>query len=98
MLRRCADERDALPVDRTIDVHFDAFMADDLAMVGRVYELADQPLDQRANDAMDSFMAAHPRGLHGAVSYDLGDFGLDAGERRRALAFYTERFGVTSES
>ena len=72
--------------------------ADDLAMVGRVYDLAAQPLDQRAKDAMASFMAAHPRGLHGAVTYDLGDFGLDAGERRRALAFYTERFGVTSES
>ena len=31
------------------------------------------------------------------VTYDLGDFGLDAGERRRALAFYTERFGVRAE-
>ena len=34
MLRRCADERDVLPADRTIDVRFDEFMADDLAMVG----------------------------------------------------------------
>ncbi len=40
MLRRCADERDALPADRTIDLHFDEFMADDLAMVARVYDLA----------------------------------------------------------
>ena len=30
--------------------------------------------------------------------YDLAEFGLDAAERRRALAFYTERFGVTLES
>jgi hypothetical protein len=98
MLRRCADERDVLPADRTIDVHFDEFMADDLAMVGRVYELAGQPLDARAKGSMASFMAAHPRGLHGAVTYDLAQFGLDGSERRRALAFYTERFGVTSES
>jgi hypothetical protein len=98
MLRRCADERDVLPADRTIDVHFDEFMADDLAMVGRVYELAGQPLDARAKKSMASFMAAHPRGLHGAVTYDLSDFGLDGVERRRALAFYTERFGVTSEA
>jgi hypothetical protein len=55
-------------------------------------------MDQRARAAMASFMAAHPRGLHGAVTYDLGQFGLDAGERRRALAFYTERFGVSSET
>ena len=45
MLGRCAAERDVLPADQTIDVHFDEFMADDLAMVGRVYELAGQPLD-----------------------------------------------------
>jgi hypothetical protein len=98
MLRRCADEREVLPADRTIDVHFDEFMADDFAMVGRVYELAGQPLDARAKESMVSFMAAHPRGLHGAVTYDLSEFGLDAVERRRALAFYTERFGVTSEA
>jgi len=98
MLRRCADERDVLPADRTIDVHFDAFMADDLAMVARVYDLADQPLDPRARESMASFMAAHPRGRFGAVSYDLTQFGLDPADRRRALAFYTERFGVTVEA
>ncbi len=30
MLRRCADDRDLLPADQTIDVHFDEFMADDV--------------------------------------------------------------------
>ncbi len=98
MLRRCAEERDALPADRTIDVRFDEFMADDLAMVGRVYELAGQPLDARATESMASFMEAHPRGLHGSVAYDLAQFGLDGAERRRALGFYSERFGVTAES
>ena len=63
----------------------------------RVYDVASQPLDRRALNSMASFMAAHPRGRYGAVSYDLSDFGLDARERRRALAFYTQRFGVTTE-
>jgi len=98
MLRRCADDRAALPADRTIDVHFDEFMADDLAMVARVYDLAGQPLDERALVSMARFMEAHPRGRFGAVAYDLSQFGLDSAERRRALAFYTERFGVTTES
>jgi hypothetical protein len=98
MLHRCADQRGVLPAERTIDVHFDAFMADDLAMVARVYDLAEQPLDDRARASMASFMAAHPRGRFGAVSYDLSQFGLDAADRRRALAFYTERFGVTLEA
>ena len=98
MLARCAEERDVLPSDRTIDVHFDEFMADDVAMVARVYELAGQPFDERARTAMYRFMAAHPRGKFGTIDYDLGQFGLDPVERRRALAFYTDRFGVTSET
>ena len=98
MLRRCTDERDVLPADRTIDVRFDEFMADDLAMVARVYDLAGQPLDHRARAAMATFMATHPRGRHGAVEYDLAQFGLDAGERRGALGFYSDRFGVAAES
>jgi hypothetical protein len=98
MLGGCVDERDVLPADRTIDVHFDEFMADDVAMVARVYDLAGQPFDQPARSAMQRFMAEHPRGKFGTIEYDLGQFGLDPLERRRALTFYTERFGVTLES
>jgi hypothetical protein len=98
MLRACAEGHDVLPDAQTIDVHFDAFMADDMAMVQRVYDLAGQPMDDRARDAMAAFMAEHPRGRHGAVVYDLAEFGLDPAERREALSFYTERFGVTAES
>ncbi len=98
MLRSCATERDVLPEDRTIDVHFDEFMADDLAMVEHVYARADQPLDERSRSAMADFMADHPRGRHGTVEYDLGQLGLDAAERRKALGFYTDRFGVALES
>jgi hypothetical protein len=98
MLRRCAEEHDYLPAGQTIDVHFDAFMADDLAMITRVYELAGQPLDDTARSAMTRFIADHPRGKFGAVEYDLAAFGLDQGALRRQMDFYTERFGVTRES
>ena len=98
MLRRCAEERDVLPGDRTIDVHFDEFMADDMAMVARVYDLAGQPFDEAARAAMNGFMAEHPRGKFGSVDYDLREFELDPVERRKALSFYSTRFGVTSES
>ena len=98
MLGRCAQEHHVLPADQTIDVHFDEFMTDDLAMVARVYALAGQPLDARALAAMRAFTAAHPRGRFGTVEYDLTEFDLDPLERRKALAFYTGRFGVTSEA
>jgi len=97
MLGRCVRDRDVLPADRSIDVRFDDFMADDLAMVERIYGLAGQPFTQTARDAMDGFMADHPRGRHGSVIYDLGALGLSATERRAALDFYVRRFGITEE-
>ena len=97
MLRSCVAGRDALPADRTIDVRFDEFMSDDMAMVDRVYEMAGQPMTEDARRSMAAFMATHPRGRHGAVRYGLSTFGLDPAERRAALAFYSERFGVAPE-
>ncbi len=98
MLRACVDDREALPADQSIDVPFDEFMADDVAMVERIYDLAGQPMTDRARGAMHAFMDDHPRGKFGGIIYDLGDFGLDRDERRRALRFYIDRFGVTEES
>jgi hypothetical protein len=98
MLRGCVDDRDVLPAEKTIDVHFDEFMADDIAMVERIYALAGQPFTAEARAAMDAFMADHPRGKFGGVIYDLSDFGFDRGELRQALRFYIDRFRVTEEA
>ena len=65
MLRACVRDRDVLPADQSIDVRFDEFMADDVAMVERIYALAGQPFDDGARAAMDAFMVEHPRGRHG---------------------------------
>lgn len=97
MLRACVRDRDVLPGDRSIDVRFHEFMRDDVAMVERIYDLAGQPMTDEAHAAMDRFMAEHPRGRHGTVEYDLAQVGLDRAERRAALQFYVERFGVEPE-
>ncbi|MFO7589747.1 MAG: sulfotransferase [Acidimicrobiia bacterium] len=98
MLRAGMRDHALLPMDRTIDVAFDEFMADDLAMVERIYAVAGQPFDDEARAAMVDFLAAHPRGRHGGVRYDLaGDFDLDAAVLREQLRDYTDRFGVTLE-
>jgi len=97
MLRSCVEDREALPAGQAMDVRFDEFMADDLAMVERIYDLAGQPLTDEARTAMERFMAEHPRGRHGTVRYDLAELGLDGAERRAALSFYVDRFAVTSE-
>ncbi len=97
MLTACVRDRAALPADRSIDVQFGDFMADEAGTVARIYEIAGQPLTAAARAAMDRFVVDHPRGRHGAVAYDITQFGLDAAERRSALRFYTDRFGVSPE-
>jgi hypothetical protein len=97
MSRTCVGDREVLPAAQSIDVAFHEFMSDDVAMVERIYELAGQPWTADVRGAMDAFMDEHPRGRHGTVRYDLSVLGLDEVERRRALAFYVERFGVEDE-
>jgi hypothetical protein len=97
MLQSCVDARDVLPTARTIDVRFGQFMADDVAMVRRIYQLADQPFGPKVETAMTTFMAANPRGRHGAVHYDLAQFGLDRARLRQMFAFYVDRFAVSQE-
>lgn len=91
-------DRVLLPPDRSLDVRFHEFMADDLATVRRIYEAADQPFGADVEAAMARFVAEHPRGRHGGVRYDLaGDFGIDPEALRAAMRDYVTRFGVEEE-
>jgi len=90
-------DRSLVPADQVLDVRFHEFMADDGNMVKRVYEFAEQPMTEEVQRAVESFMAANPRGRLGRIKYNLEDFGLDPRERRQALRFYQERFDVPDE-
>jgi hypothetical protein len=98
MLQACVDSRDALPATQAIDVRFDEFMEDDVAMVRRIYDLAGQPFTGEVETAMVDFMVDNPRGRHGAVLYDLAEFGLDRVQLRDSFSFYVDRFGISEES
>jgi hypothetical protein len=97
LFRACADDRELLPSERSIDVTFDRFMADDVAMVEQIYSVAEQPFTPAARRAMEEFVAGHPRGRHGTVRYQPEVLGIDRSERYEALAFYTERFGIVRD-
>ena len=94
LLRACVDDRDLLLVERSMDVRFDDFMADDLAMVERIYGWAGQPWTDDVRTAVDGYLVDHPRGRHGRVAYDPAQVGVDHDERSAALAFYSDRFRV----
>ncbi len=101
-IRRLLDasvrDREMLPSDRTIDVLFHEFMADDVGMVEKIYEVAGLPMTNEARAQIDAYMAAHPRGKDGQVVYDLRqDFGADPAELRAAFDFYCERFPIRVE-
>lgn len=98
LLRACVRDRELLPAERSIDVIFDEFIADDVGMVARIYERAGIELTDKARRQFDVFMAENPRGKHGRVVYDLrGDFGFDPAEVRGRFGFYFDRLPVRAE-
>lgn len=92
LLSGCLRDRDVLPAEQSMDVRFEDFMADEQGTVARIYELAGQPHDVRAQQAMAQFCSDHPRGRHGAVDYQPADLGLDPGQVATRLADYRNRF------
>jgi hypothetical protein len=97
LFRACADDRDLLPPERSVDLLFHDFMADERAAVERIYRVADLPFTEASRSAMEAFRAGHPRGRNGAIVYQPEVLGIDPAERRRTLAFYGSRFGVEDE-
>lgn len=98
LLRRSVEDRPPQHAHRFVDVQFRDLMADPIAAVQRIYSVAERELTPAAEAAMRAYLAANPRGKHGAHSYRLEDFGLDSDERRAALRSYQERFAVPTET
>lgn len=97
MLNSCLRDRAVLPSNRSMDVIFHQFMADDLGTVRQIYELAEQPYTAATQQAHDRYLAAHQRDRHGKVAYDFKQFGVDPGEIRANFADYMHRYHVRSE-
>ena len=93
----CVRDRNLVPPSQSVDVTFDDFMADDVATVRRIYEIAGLGFTPATGRSMDAFMAEHPRGKFGGVVYDLDQLGLDAHEIRAAARPYIDRFAVPLE-
>lgn len=91
-------DRHLLPADRTVDVLFHEYMADDMAIVEQVYDCAGIELTSRARADISVYRAAHPRGKEGQVAYDLrGSFFVTPDEVRARFRAYLERFDVRIE-
>jgi hypothetical protein len=91
-------DRHLLAEDRTVDVFFDQYMADELGTLERVYDCAGIALTQQTRADIAEYQAAHPRGREGRVAYDLRrDFAVTPDEVRARFGAYLDRFPVRME-
>ncbi len=98
MLNSCTADREILPPSQSMDILFNEFMADDMATIEKVYELANLTWDSRVQTELADYAKNHPRGRHGRVIYDLkADFDIEPAEVKNQLADYIEKFNVQIE-
>ncbi len=92
MLGALVQDRDTIGPDRSIDVCFDDFMADEVGVAQQVYALAGERFSAEARTAITGYLAGHQRGRLGnvAISYEM--FGLRDDDLRERFAPYVERF------
>lgn len=86
-----------LPSERVHDVRYRDLLDDPIAAVAGLYDHFGLALDAEAESRMRAYLAAKPRGRHGAHAWRLADTGVDVEEARKLFAVYRERYGVEAE-
>ncbi len=94
MLHALLRDRDLIPEERSTDVRFDDFMADEIGAVEQIYALAGEPLTGAARAAMTHYLDNHQRGRLGRIATSAKMFGLDERDLPVRFARYSERFSV----
>jgi hypothetical protein len=93
LLRACVRDRHVWPETQSVDVPFETFMADDMAVVREIHAKAGLPESETAKREMRDFIANHPRGKYGQVVYNLErDFGISPAALRKRFDFYFDAF------
>ncbi len=92
MLGALVRDRHTIAPERSVDVRFDEFMADENAVAEHVYRKAGEQLDDDARAAIAGYLSGHQRGRHGTVATSPEMFGLDERDLREPFAPYVERF------
>jgi Sulfotransferase family len=92
MLTALVRDRDTIGPERSIDIRFDDFMANELGVAEHVYALAGEPFTQQARTAIADYLAGHQRGRLGNVETSYEMFGLQEDSLRARFAPYVERF------
>jgi hypothetical protein len=92
MLAALVRDRGVIAPERSVDVRFDDFMADELGVAEEVFGLVGEPVTDDARAAMTEYLTGHQRGRLGRVVTTCEMFGLDEDELRERFAPYVSRF------
>jgi hypothetical protein len=92
MLAALVRDRDVIAPERSIDVRFDDFIADELGVAEQVYGLVGEPVTDDARAALTEYLTGHGRGRLGKVVTSSEMFGLNEDELRERFAPYVSRF------
>ena len=87
----------AVPAEQFMDLRFQELMADPIATIAHVYAWLDLEFSAKIEASMRAYLAAKPRGKHGAHDYSFADLGLDLATERERFSAYQARFEVVSE-
>jgi len=93
LLRACVRDWHDWTEAQSVDVPFDAFMQDDMAVVREVRAKAALPETDQANRDVDEYIQSHPRGKYGQLVYNLDrDFGIAPADLRKRFDFYYDAY------
>jgi hypothetical protein len=80
------------------DMHFQDFVADQFAVVEKIYQAFDIPMSDDAAIRMRAFIADNPKGKHGIHRYTPEEYGVEPNAIRESFRPYMERFGIEPEA
>lgn len=86
-----------IPNERIIDVRYHDLMTDPIGTLRSVYERIGAEFTDEVRQRVLAYLAAKPKGTHGAHEYSLAEFGLDATELRHRFADYQAAHGIPDE-
>ncbi|HEY9266484.1 MAG TPA: sulfotransferase, partial [Mycobacterium sp.] len=92
MLSALIRDREVIGAGRSMDIRFDDYMADQIGVAAKVYELAGEAMTGDDRAAIDRYIAEHKRNRFGRVQSSGEMFGVDEEDLRQRFAPYVRRF------
>ena len=86
-----------IPDDRIVDSHFVDLMADPVSALRKCYEQLALVWPAGHDRVVRDYVAAKPKGKHGAHTYTFADVGLDEAHVRHTFAAYVGHYRITEE-